>query len=144
MTRLQGELDHDNLKIHLSADESTLLINGDAPSLEECIYHLLKNSAENMANKPGSRINLTVKGHAPQDDGGSIYVLVSDNGSGIDESIRDKTYSPFSTIKARGLGLGLPIAKRAVINHNGQMDIETSSGGTTITIILPGLEEAGQ
>ncbi len=143
VTRLQNELDHDNLKIHLSADESTLLINGDAPSLEECIYHLLKNSAENLANKPGSRINLTVKGRLPQDGGGNIYILVSDNGSGIDESIRDKTYSPFSTIKARGLGLGLPIAKRAVIDHNGQMDIETSSGGTIVTIILPGLEETG-
>jgi nitrogen-specific signal transduction histidine kinase len=144
VTRIQTELDHDNLKIHLSADDSTLQINGDAASMEECIYHLLKNSAENLVNKPGSRINVTVKGRSPQEGSGNVYVMVSDNGSGIDESVRDKTFSPFSTIKARGLGLGLPIAKRAVIDHNGQMDIETSSGGTTVSIILPALEESGK
>ncbi len=141
VTRIQGKLDHDNLKIYLSADDSPLQINGDAGSLEECIYHLLQNAAENMANKPGSRINVVVKGRAPHGGNNKVYILISDNGSGIDEAIRDKVFSPFSTIKARGLGLGLPIAKRSVIDHNGQIDIDTSSGGTTISIILPALEE---
>jgi nitrogen fixation/metabolism regulation signal transduction histidine kinase len=141
VTRVQGELDHENLKIHLSSDESVLQINGDSASVEECIYHLLINSAENLNNKPGSRINVTVKGRSPQNGKANIYVTVTDNGNGIDASVQDKVFSPFSTIKARGLGLGLPIAKRAVIDHNGQMDIETSSGGTTITLILPALKD---
>ena len=85
-----------------------------------------------------------MKGRSPQDGGGNIYILVADNGSGIADEIRDKAYSPFSTIKARGLGLGLPIAKRAVIDHNGQIDIETSSGGTTVSIILPALNEEAE
>ena len=140
VTRIQSEFDHENLKIHLSADESSLQINGDAPSMEECIYHLLKNAAENLNNKPGSRINVTVKERASQQGSGSVYIMITDNGSGIDPSLQDKVYSPFSTIKARGLGLGLPIAKRAVIDHNGQIDIDTSSGGTTVSIALPALE----
>ncbi len=140
VTRIQSELDHENLKIHLSADDTSLQVNGDASSLEECIYHLLRNAAENLANKPGSRINLTVKGRSADKGTGNVYIMVTDNGSGIDETLRDKVFSPFSTIKARGLGLGLPIAKRAVIDHNGSMDIETSSGGTTVSIILPALE----
>jgi len=141
VTRIQNELDHDNLKIHLSADDTTPQINGDQASFEECVYHLLKNAAENLQNKPGSRINVTVKGRSPAKDSGNLYLIITDNGSGIHESVRDKVFSPFSTIKARGLGLGLPIAKRAVIDHNGQIDIDTSGGGTTITIILPTLEE---
>jgi len=140
VTRIQSEFDHENLKIHLSADESNLHINGDASSMEECIYHLLKNAAENLDNKPGSRINVTVKGGPSQQGSSSIYIMITDNGGGIDPSLRDKVYSPFSTIKARGLGLGLPIAKRAVIDHNGQIDIDTSSGGTTVSITLPALE----
>ena len=144
VTRIQNELDHENLKIHLSADGSVLDINGDATSMEECIYHLLKNAAENLGNNPGSRVNVTVKGRSLQSGGGNIYIMISDNGSGIDESIRDNVFSPFTTIKARGLGLGIPIAKRAVIDHNGQMDIETSEGGTTITIILPVLKEPSE
>ena len=141
VTRIQSELDHDNLKIHLSSDDSVLKINGDARSLEECVYHLLKNAAEKLANTPGSRVNVTVKGRSPDKGTGNVYLMITDNGSGIDEAIRDKVYSPFSTIKARGLGLGLPIAKRAVIDHNGQIDIETSAGGTTISITFPAIEE---
>ena len=139
VTRIQSELDHENLKIHLSADDSALQINGDATVMEECVYHLLKNAAENLNNKAGSRINLSVKSRDPMNGHAKIFVTVTDNGSGIDDSVRDKLFSPFSTIKARGLGLGLPIAKRAVIDHNGQMDIETSAGGTSITLTLPAL-----
>ena len=139
VTRIQSELDHDNLKIHLSSDDSALQINGDDLSLEECIYHLLKNAAENLDNKKGSRINLSVKSRDPQNGHAKVFLTITDNGSGIAESVHDKIFSPFSTIKARGLGLGLPIAKRAVIDHNGQLDIETSAGGTSITITLPAL-----
>jgi len=137
VTRIQTEFDHENLKIHLSSDDTVLPINGDTASLEECMYHLLINAAENLDNKPGSRINVVVKSRVPQQGPAKVFVIITDNGSGIDEEVRDKVFSPFSTIKARGLGLGLPIAKRAVIDHNGQMDIETSSGGTSITITLP-------
>jgi nitrogen-specific signal transduction histidine kinase len=137
VTRIQNELAHENLKIHLSADDTNLLVNGDAASLEECIYHLIKNSAENLANKAGSRINITVKGRSPDKELGSIYIMVTDNGTGIDETLRNKVYSPFITVKALGFGLGLPIAKRTVIDHNGQIDIDTSSGGTTVSIVLP-------
>ena len=142
VTRIQSELDHENLNIHLSADDSALQINGDAASLEECVYHLLKNAAENLGNKKGARINLSVKNRDPENGQAKVFVIIADNGSGIDGSVRDKLFSPFSTIKARGLGLGLPIAKRAVIDHNGQLDIETSEGGTSATITLPALGES--
>ena len=67
--------------------------------------------------------------------------MVTDNRSGIDETVRDKIYSPFITIKACGFGLGLPITKQAVIDHNGQIDIDTSSGRTTVSVIPPTLKE---
>jgi signal transduction histidine kinase len=140
VTRIQSEFDHENLKIHLSSDESPLQVNGDATSLEDCIYHLLMNAAENLDNKPGSRINVVVKSRSTDHGPPQVFVIISDNGSGIESSIREKVFSPFSTIKARGLGLGLPIAKRTVIDHNGQMDIETSSAGTTITLTLPAID----
>ena len=140
VTRIHSEFDHDNLKIHLSSDDSNLQINGDSASLEECMYHLLKNAAENLDNKPGSRINVTVKGRTNETGGGNLYLMITDNGSGIQPTLRDKVYSPFSTTKARGLGLGLPIAKRAIIDHNGHIKIETSQGGTTVAITIPALD----
>ena len=141
VTRLQSELDHDNLRIHLSADDSAHRINGDSNSLEECFYHLLRNAAENLNNKKGSNINLVVKTRTAGGSEAKVLVIITDNGSGIDESVRDKIFSPFSTVKARGLGLGLPIAKRSVIDHNGQLDIESTEQGTSLRISLPALDE---
>lgn len=141
VTRIQSKFNHENLKIHLSADDGLLKINGDDKLLEESIYHLLKNAAENLDNKVGSRINVVVKSRNQQAGLARVFIIITDNGSGIHESVAGKVFSPFSTIKARGLGLGLPIAKRAVIDHNGQMDIETSAGGTSITLSLPAINE---
>lgn len=142
VTRVKSEFDHKKLNIHLSADDSALQLNGDLSSLEECFYHLLRNAAENLDTKEAARINLSVKSHAPEKGSAKIFVIISDNGSGIDESVQDKLFSPFSTTKARGLGLGLPIAKRAVVDHNGLLDIETSKSGTSIIITFPVLDES--
>ena len=144
ISRIRSRFNHENLAIHFSSDDSPLPVNGDAASLEECFYQLLKNSAENLDNKPGSRIAVMVRSRHPKMGSGKVFATVSDNGSGIDESVRDKVFSPFSTIKARGLGLGLPIAKRVVIDHGGQMDIETGAGGTHVTITFPALDKTCQ
>lgn len=138
--RIQSDFDHPHLKIHLSCDEGKMQVLGDRNSLEECVYHLLRNAAENLDNKPGSRINVVVKNRSHGNAPATIQLNILDNGSGIDESVRNNAFSPFSTIKARGLGLGLPIAKRAVIDHNGQIDIETSHAGTSIIIAIPTLD----
>ena len=49
----------------------------------------------------------------------------------------EKVFSPFCTTKARGMGLGLPIVKRTVFDHNGRVDIDTSTHGTSVSIALP-------
>jgi nitrogen fixation/metabolism regulation signal transduction histidine kinase len=51
--------------------------------------------------------------------------------------MRGKVFSPFCTTKARGMGLGLPIVKRTVFDHNGRVDIDTSASGTAVSIALP-------
>lgn len=142
VTRLQSDPEHEHLSIHLASDDSALKINGDTGVLEECFYHLLRNAAENLGSRKDASIRLRVKSRAPENAPPTVYVLISDNGSGIDASVRDKLFSPFSTTKARGLGLGLPIAKRAVIDHNGRIEIDTGDSGTTITIAFPALAES--
>ena len=62
---------------------------------------------------------------------------VADQGAGIAPEMKEKVFSPFCTTKARGMGLGLPIVKRTVFDHNGRMDIDTSTHGTSVSIALP-------
>jgi signal transduction histidine kinase len=46
-------------------------------------------------------------------------------------------FSPFYTTKARGIGLGLPIARRTLTDHNGGLSVQSDGGGTTVKVRLP-------
>jgi nitrogen-specific signal transduction histidine kinase len=66
-----------------------------------------------------------------------VLVTVHDNGKGISADLKDKIFSPFCTTKARGMGLGLPIVKRTVFDHNGRVDIASDPHGTSVNVMLP-------
>jgi len=68
----------------------------------------------------------------------SIEFSFTDTGTGIPKEKMEKLWTPFVTTKAKGMGLGLPICKRIVEAHNGQMLVETEKDrGTTFTISIP-------
>ncbi|MCD8554573.1 ATP-binding protein [Seleniivibrio sp.] len=56
---------------------------------------------------------------------------VTDNGSGISESMRKKLFIPFQTTKAKGTGLGLAIVYKILKAHSGQISVD--SDGATYT-----------
>jgi C4-dicarboxylate-specific signal transduction histidine kinase len=66
-----------------------------------------------------------------------VSIVIRDNGAGIPPEIREKGFSPFCTTKARGMGLGLFIVKRTIIDHNRRVQIDTGETGTSVTITLP-------
>lgn len=108
----------------------------DAESLIDGIAHILINACEATCDCPSPRIKLHLRCIGPEDTR-NLVIAISDNGHGIAAEMEGKLFSPFSTTKPRGLGLGLPLARRAVVDHGGRIDIDTSPGGTTVTITLP-------
>jgi signal transduction histidine kinase len=51
---------------------------------------------------------------------------------------RQKLFLPFRATKAKGLGLGLPIAKKIVEAHGGSIEVASRlHRGTTFTVCLP-------
>jgi signal transduction histidine kinase len=64
-------------------------------------------------------------------------VDVIDTGHGIDEAARTRVFEPFFTTKAAGTGLGLPLVKRVVDAHGGELSFVSSSAGTTFTVGMP-------
>jgi signal transduction histidine kinase len=68
----------------------------------------------------------------------TAVIEVADNGPGIPAAIRVRVLDPFFTTKARGGGLGLPIAKRTAELHGGAFELSCpESGGTVVTLTLP-------
>jgi PAS domain S-box-containing protein len=111
-------------------------VMGDESALAEAFAHLLANAAEATSNHEKAKITLSVRslreGHAR-----GVVVTVADNGRGIDPDLKEKIFSPFCTTKARGMGLGLPIVKRTVFDHNGKVDVQSGPKGTEVSVVLP-------
>ena len=73
-------------------------------------------------------------------DENHVYISISDNGTGMDETTRRKLFEPFFTTKdvGEGTGLGMSIAYNTVKKHNGQIQINSELGeGTEFIISLP-------
>ena len=110
---------------------------GDEIALTEAFAHLVANAAEATSDRTKPRITLAATQIREGDRASGVVVTVKDNGKGISADLKEKVFSPFCTTKARGMGLGLPIVKRTIFDHNGRVDIDSSSHGTSVSVMLP-------
>ncbi len=113
---------------------------GDEMALTEVFAHLVANAAEATHGQSKARITLGAKPIREAQGTSGVIVTVQDNGRGIAPDLKDKIFSPFCTTKARGMGLGLPIVKRTVFDHNGRVDIDSNPHGTSVSVMLPASE----
>src|SRR5512135_1734186 len=68
-----------------------------------------------------------IKQHGYGVPGEYVVLTISDSGTGIDETIKEKIFEPFFTTKAvgRGSGLGLAVTYGIVKQHKGFIDVES-------------------
>jgi len=103
----------------------------DAEMIRASVLNLLLNAAQAMAGE--GHIEVTLRREGPVAE-----IVVCDSGPGIPPDIREQVLEPFFTTKARGGGLGLPIAKRTAEMHGGTLRLDCPrDGGTVVTLSLP-------
>ncbi len=120
--------------------EKTLILSGneevtlvcDQTWLIEAISNIVKNAFDHT--KAGATIRLTWRAFASM-----VQITVSDNGSGIHPEdlphIFKRFYRSRFSKDTQGIGLGLPLAKAIIEDHNGTIEVNSTLGvGTTFTI----------
>jgi signal transduction histidine kinase len=77
---------------------------------------------------------------------GEVLVEVEDDGPGIAPEIRANLFQPFVTAgKKNGLGLGLALARQTVLDHGGDMWVESEPEcGAIFRFRLPVLASVGE
>jgi len=110
----------------------------DPRKLERAFFNLVLNACEAMPEGEG---RVTVDVQTRKD---SFEIRVTDQGSGVPESIRGRVFDPFvSSGKPSGTGLGLAIVSKIVGDHGGSVSVErTSESGTVILVTLPRVANA--
>lgn len=116
------------------------VLYGDANKLRQAFVNLIVNGVQATAGLDDTRPTLWIEARLCLAIEGmpSIRVDIQDNGSGVQREHLGKVFEPFFTTRAQGTGLGLPIAKRIIDQHQGSINLQPEHrNGTRVTVILP-------
>jgi PAS domain S-box-containing protein len=128
-----GRFSGQNIAVNVKIDNiEGVSIKADPLQIKEVFSNILNNAFDALNKNAGiidieSRVNDS-----------TVFVLIKDNGEGIEKDHLKKIFDPFFTTKAKGTGLGLAVCNMLVMLHDGSITIESEKGiGTTATIALP-------
>lgn len=119
-----------NVEVTLDLPSDLPKALGDASQLRIVLGNLIRNARDAMAQ--GGQ--LTIRSRL---NDGQIYVMVADTGVGIPRENLQRIMEPLYTTKARGLGLGLAIARAILDKNGGTLQVASETGrGTVFTVRL--------
>ena len=125
----------ENINTRTQLDEKLPIVKLD----KNLIFSVFKNIISNafQAMPEGGRLDIKT---GIKD--GFINVEFKDTGVGISNENIQKIFEPLFSTKAKGIGLGLTLAKAIIDEHKGSILVESEIGkGTTFTVNLPILED---
>jgi two-component system sensor histidine kinase HydH len=137
LEELQPEMNRQRVVWQLQAGEAPEVV-AHAAMLRQILLSVLANAIEAMPR--GGPVAI---GWQAQE--GQLHITVDDAGSGIREDVRQALFRPFFSTKSGGLGIGLALARRTLLQWQGTIDLFSRKGaGTRVVITLPLAAEPGK
>ncbi|HEY3381032.1 MAG TPA: ATP-binding protein [Vicinamibacterales bacterium] len=152
LSPLLRQLLTDRIEVDIDFGVGLWTIRADQSQMEQVIVNLVSNARDAMPQ--GGRVRISTANRiltAPMPATGGlpagdyIALVVSDQGTGMSDEVRERIFEPFFSTKPKdeGLGLGLAMVHGIVTHSGGRVVVESAVGrGTTCTILLPrGVED---
>ncbi len=98
----------------------------DRIQIQQVLLNLIFNASQSM-ERAGTRTNAISITQVIDED--NVIISVRDYGAGIDESIKEKLFKPFVTLKKEGMGVGLSICRSIIDDHDGKIWAENMTDG---------------
>ncbi|HEY0158617.1 MAG TPA: ATP-binding protein [Thermoanaerobaculia bacterium] len=100
----------------------------------DMVRQVLVNLCSNSAGAGAKTVTFAIVRN-----GGRVALDVHDDGGGVPEPLRARIFDPYVTSRriGEGMGLGLSISRKVMIDHGGDLQlIATSAGGTTMRVVF--------
>ena len=103
----------------------------DPNQMEQVFINLLTNSLFALAEKESKEITISAELKEKRS-----YIIITDNGTGIEPEIEDKILLPFFTTRKDGAGIGLTLSKNIIEAHGGYLTFTSDEKNTRFTVCL--------
>lgn len=114
-------------------------VDVDPEMLRQVLVNLCDNSALAIGKGQGRMVL-----HVTEVEGMGVALNVADDGPGIAEEVRPRLFEPYTTSRpvGEGMGLGLAISRKILLDHGGDLELhESSAAGTTFRLLFPRVRE---
>ncbi len=120
----------DSISVRINVPAS-ITATVDPHLTERMLANLILNAVQAMPE--GGKLTI---GAARREN--AVAITVRDTGGGVSQQMRETLFSPLTTGKAKGTGLGLAVVKRIAEAHSGTVEFETEEGkGTAFIVTVP-------
>lgn len=110
---------------YISPDNVEALLDQNLITL--ALINLIRNAQHATANNPELQIRVEAGREA-----NSLFIQVTDNGEGIPQDRLEDIFIPFYSTKKEGSGIGLPLSRRIMQLHGGELIVNSEPGEETV------------
>ena len=128
------------LVIQRDYDTSLPPLLGDKEQLIQVILNIVRNAAQAMQGQGNIVLRTRIARQATiikKRHRLAVMVQILDNGPGVPEHLRDKSFYTLVSGRPEGHGLGLTLAQDFVSQHQGSIEFDSEPGRTCFTVMLP-------
>jgi signal transduction histidine kinase len=139
---IQSALDRYRLRNEAQKIEAQVSLSTQLPDISmntSQIDIVLNNLLDNVLDALPQGGRLSISADTVEREGRQwVEMVVADNGPGVPEALMGVLFEPFATGKNLGSGLGLPICKKIIDDHEGEIQVKSAPGqGTSIHLFFP-------
>jgi signal transduction histidine kinase len=129
-----------NLKLETRLAAEMPLVTFDGEGIHRAVLNVVINALDALEGAEGGRV-VVETGHEPATD--TVFVAVTDNGTGIPEEQLSRIFNIFESTKGgRGTGLGLAVSQKILREHGGEIRVESKPGfGSRFVLTWPRYDE---
>lgn len=134
VTLMEPEMKANEVKYQVEVEPQSLVITADREMIEQVLINIVKNAIQALSDVErdnGRRIILLAR----FDEKSHPFIIIRDNGPGIDPDALERIFIPFFTTKKSGSGIGLSLSRQIMRSHKGTLTAHSVVGEGTDFIL---------